>query len=64
MEGIAPGFVFHVAAGHEPQFRIDALRETGEGGFVTPLRDVRRFRPLRDGKSLRDTSWRNIANGR
>ena len=35
MEGIAPGFVFHVAAGHEPQFRIDLVREPGQGGLVT-----------------------------
>src|ERR1019366_5806139 len=27
--------VFHAAARHEPQFRIDVLRETCQGGFVT-----------------------------
>jgi hypothetical protein len=35
LEGVALGFVFHVAAGHETQFGIDMLRQTGQGGFVT-----------------------------
>jgi hypothetical protein len=34
MHCIAPGFVFHIAAGHKPQFWIDLLREPGQCGFI------------------------------
>src|ERR1039458_10535613 len=34
LEGIALGFVLHVPAGHEAQFRIDALRQPDQGSFV------------------------------
>ena len=47
LKGIALGLIFHVAAGHEPQFRIDVLREPGQGGFVTAapgFQEVRDFR--------------------
>jgi hypothetical protein len=34
LEGIALGFVLHVPAGHEAQFRIDVLRQPDQGAFV------------------------------
>ena len=35
LEAIALGFIFHVPAGHQAQFRIDVLRQPDQGGFVT-----------------------------
>jgi hypothetical protein len=35
LKGVALNFVFHVAAGHASQFRIDVLRQPAQGCLVT-----------------------------
>ena len=47
LQCIALGFVFHVAAGHPAQFRIDVLREAGQGGFVAAAPSYQEIRDFR-----------------
>jgi hypothetical protein len=35
LESIASRLVCQLTSGHQPQFRIDLFRESGQGGLVT-----------------------------
>ena len=47
LHGITLRFVFQIAPGHEPQFGIDMLGETGQGGLVTAAPGSQQIRDFR-----------------